>query len=314
MANSQANLVFEQYVKQHEEELLEVASIDYDSYSVTVKNDPEVVNRIYSESEDHPSDWLGTLLSFDMANESTLSMTMTLSDDGATWKIEAFSENALFGTSSMDFDPDMSPASAVFDANRSAALASLTEREDMREAGLIVTRAGGIVPFQAEGFIYDMPFYFRCRSGSVSLRVGSNDGKPPYGGRGWYSSFLELDDENDFMDREKFVKIFPEMVKALQKNDFFFGFQYVLRSDVENLSEEEREHYEEVARAQKHGDCTEVFAFGATAEEAYNNLFTRTFSGHRSYLGALMDRSEKFMKPIVDDDRTFTKRIPGVEI
>lgn len=313
MANSQANLVFEQYVKQHEEELREIASIDYASRSISVRNNPEAVNRIFSEGEEYPSDWPLALLSFDMTNKSALSMTMTLSEGADSWKIEAFSGNTLFSTSSIDFDPDTYPMSVIFDANRSATLAPLTQREDMQEAGLVITRAGGVVPFQAEGFIYDMPFYFRCRHGNVSLRVGGNNGERPYSTRSWYSSFLELN-EDYFMDRESFVKIFPEMVKALQKSDFFFGFQYVLRSDVENLSEEEREQYEEVARAQEIGDHVKVFAFGATAEEAYNNLFTETFSGHLSYLSKLMDKSEEFVKPVVDDNRTFTKRIPGVEI
>lgn len=74
--------------------------------------------------------------------------------------------------------------------------------------GIVVTSAGGFVPFQAEGLLHGLPFYYRERTGLASLSVGGPGAPHAYGpnplwraqedveelrgGRAWLDSLINL--------------------------------------------------------------------------------------------------------------------------
>lgn len=88
--------------------------------------------------------------------------------------------------------------------------------------GIIISSAGGIVPFQAEGLLEGLPFYYRDRHGSASLRVGTADCDFPYGDDVLYSSSVETP---EYEGRENFIKNLVKLVKTLEKAPLLYKFE-----------------------------------------------------------------------------------------
>lgn len=84
------------------------------------------------------------------------------------------------------------------------------------------TQVGGMFPFQAEGTLAGHPFYFRYRSGSVSLRVGGEDvvGEPLY-----ISGMNYGGEYGGDLSREQFAEVFPQMVASLERQLPLWQFQ-----------------------------------------------------------------------------------------
>ena len=68
---------------------------------------------------------------------------------------------------------------------------------------LVVSSAGGSCPFQAEGLLYGLPFYYRERNGWASLSVGESNGAPPYLDS-IYSAGIDC---AEFSDEEEFARL-----------------------------------------------------------------------------------------------------------
>jgi hypothetical protein len=87
--------------------------------------------------------------------------------------------------------------------------------------GVVVSSAGGMFPFQAEGLIHGYPFYYRHEWGSASLRVGEIDGETPYLDSLW-SSRVDYDDK---IGEENFPKLLIQLVSLLEKSQFLYKFK-----------------------------------------------------------------------------------------
>lgn len=88
--------------------------------------------------------------------------------------------------------------------------------------GIIITSAGGIVPFQAEGTLHGYPFYYRDRHGVAELRigaVGSTDHILPSGAL--YNASVETP---EFEGDKNFVKNLYSLVPKLEKGPFLYRF------------------------------------------------------------------------------------------
>jgi len=88
--------------------------------------------------------------------------------------------------------------------------------------GIMITSAGGIVPFQAEGTLHGFPFYYRDRHGVAELRVGavgSTDHILPAGAL--YSASVETP---EFEGADHFVKNLYHLVPELKKAPFLYRF------------------------------------------------------------------------------------------
>lgn len=86
--------------------------------------------------------------------------------------------------------------------------------------GLVITSAGGVLPYQAEGTLHGLPFYFRCRHENASIRlveVGGNaiSGEPLY---------IANMDAPHMINDEKFAEIMVELISKLRRSEFRWEF------------------------------------------------------------------------------------------
>lgn len=89
--------------------------------------------------------------------------------------------------------------------------------------GIVISSAGGSFPFQAEGLIHNMPFYFRSEWGSASLKVGSENGDMPHlPETALYSAHTEYAEKTD---EEDFVRLLIKLVPQLKKSPYLWRFQ-----------------------------------------------------------------------------------------
>lgn len=119
--------------------------------------------------------------------------------------------------------------------------------------GLIVSSAGGVVPFQSEGLLHGHPYYLRSRHGKASLKVGSKDGNA-------FKDFLYMAtiDYEAFVGPERLADMMLKLVPLLEPAHFLWEFE---------AKKLEFENHEWTGRAL---DETEIkHAWGFTAEEAY---------------------------------------------
>lgn len=86
--------------------------------------------------------------------------------------------------------------------------------------GLVVASAGGVVPFQAEGLIQGLPFYYRERHGIASLAVGEEDGEA-FGNQVLYSSDMETE---EFSEGKNFARNITHLLRELQPTLYLWCF------------------------------------------------------------------------------------------
>ena len=136
---------------------------------------------------------------------------------------------------------------------------------------------GGMVPFQADGKWDGWPFYFRYRSGHVSLKLGYWKGEgpnedsidltqAPY----WASSQSYGDPLDGCLNMKEFISLFIELAANLEDGWFSYEFKEV---DGEGS----------------------FHAYGKTKEEAFRNL--QTFSSTKGKVFS--------PEPIMEDNRVF---------
>ena len=168
-----------------------------------------------------------------------------------------------------------------------------------RIPSLSLESAGGVCPFQADGTLDGYQFYFRYRNGSMTLRVGSNDGDLFF--KPMYSASMEYGDEyGGSLSSEQFEEVFTTLVKELKKSDIFWEFAGTFTQDY---------------LRNKAGDPSKMGAWGRTAEEAWKALNERvsediTAEQWQEYLRVYGLRFE----PITVDDRTFPETDPDFTV
>lgn len=89
--------------------------------------------------------------------------------------------------------------------------------------GIVISSAGGVAPFQAQGLLHGHPFYYKDRHGYAFLNVGELDGEAPYlGDTTLYSASVETE---EFAGGENFVKNLMKLVPELKRTPFPYEFQ-----------------------------------------------------------------------------------------
>lgn len=93
-----------------------------------------------------------------------------------------------------------------------------------RIPGLLVTSAGGACPFQSEGTLHGLAYYFRYRHGQATLAVGGD----PIGAPLYSAALTYGDDYDGILDRSQFSDLMARLVPALTRARFqwqFTGFE-----------------------------------------------------------------------------------------
>lgn len=88
--------------------------------------------------------------------------------------------------------------------------------------GIIISSAGGIWPFQAEGLLHGLPFYYKDKQGSASLHIGPADGSP-FGSDCIYYATVETGKDWE-ADAENFPRLLAECVSKLERLPFLWEF------------------------------------------------------------------------------------------
>lgn len=114
--------------------------------------------------------------------------------------------------------------------------------KDLSDAipGLVITSAGGIMPYQAQGTLHGHPFYFRCRGEHASLRLVEVDGDA-VADNPLYSAGVPTD---YMIDTDGFIELMKRLVPQLKRAPFrweFEGKKVTVDSEFTVLSSEETE-------------------------------------------------------------------------
>ena len=150
------------------------------------------------------------------------------------------------------------------DLSRLGVTPALKERFEALEARvpeLSVVSAQGDSPFQAEGVLQGLPFYFRYRRGVASLALGANPVGEPL-----YSAFAAYGSKNDgTLKDEEFEELLVALIPHLARAPFryqFKGRKVLVKGlpDAPMVMATDREEL--------------YFSWGHTAEEAYEKLTT----------------------------------------
>lgn len=92
-----------------------------------------------------------------------------------------------------------------------------------RVPGLVVTDAGGAMPFQAHGTWHGYPFYFRYRSGHASLDISTDQDtvfSTPY----WSAGCQYGDDYDGSLNMDEFIELFTRLGSQLVRAPFAYHF------------------------------------------------------------------------------------------
>ena len=169
---------------------------------------------------------------------------------------------------------------------------------------VIVSSAGGIVPFQAEGLLHGHPFYYRDRGGRASLKVNHVDAENAYGSDVLWSASI---DTEEFGAWETFFRNFVYLVDHLEKHPYLYyfkGYEVVDYKTAERTSETKDYEYA---------------GWGFSAEEAY--AYTREPSAYLVSAGISEDMQERMWlaremesTPVKEDDRDYPAETPNFHV
>lgn len=127
--------------------------------------------------------------------------------------------------------------------------------------GIVIHSAGGICPFQAEGFIKGHPFYYRERGGVASLLVTGEDDSTPYSMADalWGSS----EDVDEFRNGPGWISTLINLVEKLEKTPFLYSFsaRRIEFEDNNDLNSMYSTDFEDV-----------VYGWGYSPEEALESI------------------------------------------
>lgn len=161
-----------------------------------------------------------------------------------------------------------------------------------RIEGLHLFSAGGACPFQAEGTIAGLFFYFRFRGEHMSLTLASE--YEDIWSKPLYASSQAFGDGSGFtgwLDGGDFVEQFTFMVQKLERSPMLWRFEGVFTED----------HYRDKA-----GDPSEMSTWGHTPEEAWDRLMQiGSDSGDIEAAQAYIAKYALDPQTVTVDDRVF---------
>lgn len=139
------------------------------------------------------------------------------------------------------------------------------EWDDLKEVipSILVSSAGGFLPFEMMGWVCSFPFYIRSEWGRAELRIAASEGDVFLGPFLWMSATSTPDG----MDRSQLISVISSLFSGLEVAPFLYGFagRRVEFVDVPGsgdklpISTSEEEIY---------------YAWGNTPEEAWEQLQT----------------------------------------
>ena len=89
--------------------------------------------------------------------------------------------------------------------------------------GLVVYSAGGLFPFQAEGFINGYPFYYRSEWGSCNIKFGRPEDSVPYLPEESY--YTAYDNEFEGTTMETFVEALTRLLPKVKRSQNLYKFE-----------------------------------------------------------------------------------------
>ena len=173
---------------------------------------------------------------------------------------------------------------------------------------LIIKSAGGLCPFQAEGYIFNLPFYYRERHGWASLELGEEEALNGYSGDSLFSSGIEVE---EFRSGPGWISTLLTLIEKLEKSDFLYYF---------SGNEVKWEDPNDVNTAYIVGDYKLGYpGRGANPEEAYrNSIGIWEFLVERGWkpedVQKLVDLQDIKPVPKNEDRRIFPNPIPEFKV
>jgi len=122
---------------------------------------------------------------------------------------------------------------------------------------IIVSSAGGLSPFQAEGFIEDFFFYYRERGGVASLRLSDSIDKSYGYNSSLYSASLEVE---EFRSGSGWIETFFNLYERLEKTKNLYDFE----SNEVKFNGDGKPYLT--------GEKSTTAEWGYTSDEAYNEI------------------------------------------
>lgn len=170
--------------------------------------------------------------------------------------------------------------------------------------GLVITSAGGILPYQAEGTLHGLPFYFRCRHEQASIRLVAV-GENAVSGSTLYTASTPAP---HMINDEQFIELLIHLVSSLKPAEFrweFMGRKVTVDKNLEiALSDDE----EEIS-----------YGWGFTPEEGF--LATREHSEYLLEHGFSHDLQDQIWEakklnpvPVNSDNRNWPNPEPVFEV
>lgn len=130
---------------------------------------------------------------------------------------------------------------------------------EFRFPELEITQAGGMCPFQAEGTLHGVPFYFRFRHNWAELRILSDGGSDAGWFKPLYAAGCEHGENEDqgWLDGPDFVELMTRLIGELERAPILWEFPGVEPADVGVI---------------KAGAPAKFGAWGQTPEEAWERM------------------------------------------
>jgi hypothetical protein len=153
--------------------------------------------------------------------------------------------------------------------------------------GIVVTSAGGIVPFQAEGLLHGLPFYYRERSGWASLSIAGANEPNAYGNTNLYHAGEEVE---EFRSGPGWVSTLLNLVENLERSPFLYHFE---GRDTQTTGEGDEMEVHTLNAPKTY------WGWGHTPEEAFED--TKEISSYLSEHGY----SEDFQREMWDAKRIY---------
>lgn len=98
----------------------------------------------------------------------------------------------------------------------------IQEWDDLKEVipSILVSSAGGFLPFEMRGWVCSLPFYIRSEWGEAELRIAADEGDIFRGPLLWTSTTTTPEE----MDRPQLISVISSLFSKLEVAPFLWGF------------------------------------------------------------------------------------------
>lgn len=175
--------------------------------------------------------------------------------------------------------------------------------------GLNIASYGGIVPFQAEGLIHNLPFYYRDRGSTITLKVNHEGADNAYGSNALYNASAEAFDGSDM--GMNWLSVFFNLMERLDKSPYLYEFE------AKTIRYKEKNNLSTAYVVDGHED--RVYGWGYSAAEAYESTKEissfLTFSGFTEEIQKLHWELQDINPiPVNEDDRIYPDPEPSFTV